>query len=378
MGSGPRQDAREHWLDSVPARDRVGSPRTRTGASRRVRRDGLGAAAGRRARAWDGWYHPGAVRYDWRWLANHCHADPKGAITREQFAGTDEFFRRLDRDHDGVLKAADFDWSDAAAVHQERQRFKAIDFDGNGQISSTEWSAFFQSAAKGGTDLTFDDFAAAFKPAASRAARGDGASRQRSRMIKWLRAVIRCDVGSYFEGPGLNQPAPDFTLSERDGNRQLTLSKLRGNKPLVLVLGSFSCGGFRTHYRAVEDLQRRYGDEVRFLAIYVREAHPTDGLRSGGNDRVGITIKQPIRKADREAACASVPRPTRRDDPDGRGRDERSRRPRLQRHAEPVVLDRRGRQGREKRAAGDLSASRWRVGTGNPHDALRAGDGLAS
>ena len=126
-------------------------------------------------------------------------------------------------------------------------------------------------AAKGGTDLNFDDFAAAFKPAARRPTRSDGASNERSRMTKWLRAVIRSDVGSYFEGPGLNQRAPDFTLSQRDGNRQITLSKYRANKPLVLVLGSFSCGGFRSHYRAVEDLQKRYSDELQFLAVYVRE-----------------------------------------------------------------------------------------------------------
>jgi hypothetical protein len=40
-------------------------------------------------------------------------------------------------------------------------------------------------------------------------------------------------------------------------------------------------------------LHRRYGDRVQFLAIYVREAHPTDGWRMTSNDRVGISIAQP-------------------------------------------------------------------------------------
>jgi alkylhydroperoxidase family enzyme len=40
-------------------------------------------------------------------------------------------------------------------------------------------------------------------------------------------------------------------------------------------------------------MKNRYGDRVQFLGIYVREAHPTDGWRLPGNDRVGISIAQP-------------------------------------------------------------------------------------
>jgi alkylhydroperoxidase family enzyme len=40
---------------------------------------------------------------------------------------------------------------------------------------------------------------------------------------------------------------------------------------------------------------------VEFLAIYVREAHPTDGWRSPGNDRAGITFEQPRNAAERTA-----------------------------------------------------------------------------
>lgn len=33
-----------------------------------------------------------------------------------------------------------------------------------------------------------------------------------------------------------------------------------------------------------------YGDRVDFYAIYIREAHPTDGWRMQSNDQVGISI----------------------------------------------------------------------------------------
>jgi alkylhydroperoxidase family enzyme len=50
-------------------------------------------------------------------------------------------------------------------------------------------------------------------------------------------------------------------------------------------------------------LQKRYGDKVEFLAVYVREAHPTDGWRMEGNDRVGISISQPKLLSERTAVA---------------------------------------------------------------------------
>ena len=40
-------------------------------------------------------------------------------------------------------------------------------------------------------------------------------------------------------------------------------------------------------------MHQRYKDRVQFLAVYVREAHPTDGWRVPFNDKVGISIQQP-------------------------------------------------------------------------------------
>ena len=40
-------------------------------------------------------------------------------------------------------------------------------------------------------------------------------------------------------------------------------------------------------------MKQRYGDQVEYFAIYVREAHPTDGWRMNSNDAAGIAIQQP-------------------------------------------------------------------------------------
>jgi hypothetical protein len=53
----------------------------------------------------------------------------------------------------------------------------------------------------------------------------------------------------------------------------------------------------------LEEIHQRYKDRVAFLSIYVREAHPTDGWREPGNDKVGISILQPANKTARVAVA---------------------------------------------------------------------------
>jgi alkylhydroperoxidase family enzyme len=50
-------------------------------------------------------------------------------------------------------------------------------------------------------------------------------------------------------------------------------------------------------------MHERYKDQVQFVAVYVREAHPTDGWRMPTNDRVGITLRQPRSAAEREGVA---------------------------------------------------------------------------
>jgi len=60
----------------------------------------------------------------------------------------------------------------------------------------------------------------------------------------------------------------------------------------------------------LEELKQRYGDQVDFYAIYVREAHPTDGWRMSSNDAAGIAIQQPRDEGERgnvaRRCCSSL------------------------------------------------------------------------
>jgi hypothetical protein len=53
----------------------------------------------------------------------------------------------------------------------------------------------------------------------------------------------------------------------------------------------------------LEEIHQRYKDRVAFLSIYVREAHPTNGWREPGNDKVGISILQPANRIERVAVA---------------------------------------------------------------------------
>ncbi len=57
-------------------------------------------------------------------------------------------------------------------------------------------------------------------------------------------------------------------------------------------------------------MYRRYKDRVDFLAVYVREAHPTDGWRMASNDQAGIAFAQPHSAGERtriaQKCCARL------------------------------------------------------------------------
>ena len=108
-----------------------------------------------------------------------------------------------------------------------------------------------------------------------------------------VRGLFRQEIGSLQPGPSLGEKAPDFTLKTNDGAEQVTLSKLVGPRPVVLVFGNFTCGPFRSQAGNVEKLYRMYRDRANFVMVYVREAHPTDGWSMDSNERVGVTLPQP-------------------------------------------------------------------------------------
>ncbi|MFO0967272.1 MAG: deiodinase family protein [Gemmataceae bacterium] len=247
-----------------------------------------------------GWFGPAESRYTWVWLAKRCGVDPdKGGIARDRFSGPDEIFARLDRNRDGVIRPADLDWSeknpDVQMAAMVNRIYRFLNAGGNGRLTREEMLRFFEKAAAGKDHVTPDafretllaGFSGGFLP-------GDAPTRE-----VLIRGLFNGELGSVYEGPRLNDPAPNFTLKTADGKESIELASLIGKKPVVLALGNFTCSPYRATYAEVDGLHARYKKDANFLMVYVREAHPTDGWKMEVNERVGVSVKQPTTLAER-------------------------------------------------------------------------------
>jgi len=190
----------------------------------------------------EGWFHEGQSCYGWDWLATRYDADHDGKITTKEFAGPADLFDRLDRDGDGVLTRADFDWSEKSPLARQaaagQMCLRLIDTNSNGRISRGEWAAFFEKASRGKGFLTPEDFQEAMRAQNARQAK-EKTTEEPSPWV-FLHGLWTGELGSFNEGPTLGRRAPDFTLKTQDGKRVIRLADYRGKKPVVLVFGSFT------------------------------------------------------------------------------------------------------------------------------------------
>jgi thiol-disulfide isomerase/thioredoxin len=240
-----------------------------------------------------GWFRTAIAqtRFDWASSKKRYDRDGNGQIDRGEFPGSDADFARLDHDRNKALTSSDFDFSSSAlAPSPGAMVFMRLDRDGSGKVSREELDEFFQSTDSGSQGfLSLADMQDAFTQPAPK----PGAPSGRPSKATLVRGLFRQEIGSLQPGPKIDESAPDFTLKTNDRKGEITLSKLIGPKPVVLVFGSFTCGPFRSHSGNIEKLYLRYKDRANFVMVYVREAHPTDGWRMESNDRVGAITAQP-------------------------------------------------------------------------------------
>lgn len=250
----------------------------------------------------EGWFGPAQSRFSWEWLAKRHEIEPSGRIDAAAFRGSAEMFSRLDRNKDGQIAADDLDWSDRNPYLQQsalvNRVFRRIDAAGDGRVTRDELLAFFDKVARGGDSFKSEDFRDALIGGPTGFSPGDAPSPQ-----VLLRGLFKGEIGSLQEGPRVDELAPDFRLTTQDGSRTIRLSELLGSKPIVLCFGNFTCGPFRALYPAVDELSQRYKDQAHFLAIYVREAHPSDGWHMESNAKAGVKTAQPTNYAERVAVA---------------------------------------------------------------------------
>ncbi len=95
--------------------------------------------------------------------------------------------------------------------------------------------------------------------------------------------VLRDAERAVFSGPKAGERAPDFKALALDGENH-RLGDYAGKKNVLLVFGSATCPTTAT---CVPGLNRLYGqlrgDDIEFLFVYTREAHPGERLPAHGS-----------------------------------------------------------------------------------------------
>lgn len=192
-----------------------------------------------------GWFQPGVPKYDWKWLSGKLDANKDGLIAKDelpQYAPYAELlYSRLDRDGDGELRSADFDFfsRQPPTPPQMLSRFLSavLDADSNGRITPEEIQTWLQGADKEKAGfLTLDDLNENFNRAMADLNSG---GEDMPGPDKMLSMFFRGELGVWGAGPKPGEEAPDFTLPTHDGKETITLSKSRG-KPVILIFGSFT------------------------------------------------------------------------------------------------------------------------------------------
>ncbi|MFN7736544.1 MAG: deiodinase family protein [Pirellula sp.] len=249
---------------------------------------------GSQMRSGEGWFGPAQSRFDYAWLCKQCNVDDsKKGIPRSRFPGSDSLYSVLDRNRDGMIQAADLDWSDSNPYVEQaymlNRIFRKLDKKGDGAITREEWLKVFEETAQLDEELTAEDFSGTLLAGFT----GSFSPGDRPDTAQLIRGLFAGEIGSMLEGPKVGQPAPLFRLKRAQQEGVIDLSDIIGDKPLVLVFGNFTCGPFRAFYPAVDRLYEKYRDQANFLMVYVREAHPSDGWKMESNTKVGVDVSQP-------------------------------------------------------------------------------------
>jgi Iodothyronine deiodinase len=266
------------------------------------------AIKGDRLQGTDGWFRNDRpqTRFTWESARAAWDKDGNGSVSRSEFPGIDIDFVRLDRVRDSVLSASDFDFSARSSSPAAGSLFFGrADRDGNGRVTRAELDAFFRATDREDSGfLSLGDLQQALD-VPQPLLRGSPGGPNGPTRLTLLRSFFHGEFGGMLPGPALNERAPDFTLKTADGNSEITLSKIVGQKPAVLVFGNYTCRPFRGQGGSLEKLFLRYKDRASFLAVYVREAHPTDGWRMEVNDVLRVAVRQPS-TYDERAGVAQV------------------------------------------------------------------------
>lgn len=90
--------------------------------------------------------------------------------------------------------------------------------------------------------------------------------------------VLMSDFMFNKDSPKSGDAFPDFKLETTDG-KVIIKEDFLGKQPLLLVFGSVTCPMTASSIAPLKELHAEFGDQVTFITLNVREAHPAENVR---------------------------------------------------------------------------------------------------
>ncbi len=110
--------------------------------------------------------------------------------------------------------------------------------------------------------------------------------------------------------PSAGDPFPQFELTTTDG-RRIGKDDFIGKRPVLVVFGSKSCPLTVSSIEPLKQLYQKFGRDIEFVMLNVREAHP------GENNRQPMNYEQKLRRAGELQRQYEIPWAVAVDDIDG-------------------------------------------------------------
>jgi len=102
---------------------------------------------------------------------------------------------------------------------------------------------------------------------------------------RFSREILEQHSQPSFGGPATGERAPDFKAVALDGDT-VRLSDFQRKKNVLLIFGSATCPMTASSIAGINRLYDRFrGDDIEFLFVYVREAHPGERIPAHGSMR---------------------------------------------------------------------------------------------
>ncbi len=112
---------------------------------------------------------------------------------------------------------------------------------------------------------------------------------------RFSRDILREHSEAPFAGPEPGDRAPDFKAVTLD-KETVRLSDFQGKKNVLLIFGSATCPMTAASIAEINELyDQSRGDEIEFLFIYIREAHPGERIPAHSSMREKIDAARQLR-----------------------------------------------------------------------------------